>query len=261
VQVTDDGRVADGFRLALSSSRIHVARFKGADIFAHKQFHPFSFTYEVAPAEIDFPVGKTATGWDSVAELVSSGKMLAIRNGPGAAFSEVWEKHAADASRPAASVRWAVVMDDEAGANLTLQGLPADAKRIKGIPVLKMDDAPTVFLHSTRLTHDRDRRVYPSHPVCRRDQAGGGGGGGETGGFLRGLETGVAALHHPRDGGPGGRPQADEKSQGGPLLPTPRQSGGRGGTSRRAAAHQERRKDRVSENSPYLRTENTEDLG
>ena len=98
VQVTDDGRVADGFRLALSSSRIRVARFKGADIFAHKQFHPFSFTYEVAPAEIDFPVSKTATGWDSVAELVSSGKMLAIRNGPGAAFSEVWEKHAADAS-------------------------------------------------------------------------------------------------------------------------------------------------------------------
>ncbi len=62
VQVTDDGRVADNFRVVLSSTRIHAARFRGADIFTHKQFHPFSFTYETSPAEIEFPVGKTAGG-------------------------------------------------------------------------------------------------------------------------------------------------------------------------------------------------------
>ena len=39
--------------------------------------------------------------------------------------------------------------------------MPADDKRLKGIPVLKRDDAPTVLLHSTRLTHVRDRKVGP----------------------------------------------------------------------------------------------------
>ena len=161
VQVTDDGRVADNFRVALSATRIHTARFKGADIFIHKQFHPFSFTYEMAPAEIEFPVGKTAGGWDSLADMVLSGKILAVRIGQGPDFLEVWEKHSGDASRPAAAVRWAVVLDDEAGTNLALQGLPADAKRVKGIPVLKRDDAPTILLHTTRLTHARDRKVGP----------------------------------------------------------------------------------------------------
>jgi hypothetical protein len=122
VQVTNDGRVADNFRVALNANRIHAASFKGADIFPHKQFHPFSFKYETAPAEVSIPVGKTAGAWDSIADLVSAGKMLAIRNGPGPDFLEVWEKHSRDASKPSASVRWAVVLDDEAGSNLALQG-------------------------------------------------------------------------------------------------------------------------------------------
>jgi hypothetical protein len=93
--------------------------------------------------------------------MVLSGKILAVRIGQGPDFLEVWEKHSGDASRPAAAVRWAVVLDDEAGTNLALQGLPADAKRVKGIPVLKRDDAPTILLHTTRLTHARDRKVGP----------------------------------------------------------------------------------------------------
>jgi hypothetical protein len=74
--------------VALNSTRIHTGPFRGgADIFAHKQFHPFISTSEVAPTEIDFPVGTTAV-WESAAEIVSSGKMLAVRNSPGSEFLE-----------------------------------------------------------------------------------------------------------------------------------------------------------------------------
>ena len=62
VLLTDDGRVGDNFRIALNSVRPAVARFAGEAIFVHKRFHPYNFTYEVAPHELEFPVGRLAAG-------------------------------------------------------------------------------------------------------------------------------------------------------------------------------------------------------
>ena len=134
VQVTDDGRIADNFRVALSATRIHTVRFGGAEIFAHKQFHPFTFTYEIAPAEIQFPVGKTAAGWESLAEMISAGKVLAVRNGPGPDFLEVWEKHAGDAARPGAAVRWAAVADDDGETEFVTTRTPSRRCQAQGYP-------------------------------------------------------------------------------------------------------------------------------
>ncbi len=125
-------------------------RFEGSDIFAHKQFHHFTFTYPVNPSEVSFPVGHLVTDWVNIHELVSAGRLLSVREGDGPDFLQVWEKHAADISMPGGSVRWGVTLDDGSGAELMLQGLPADAGKLKGIPVLQMDDAPIIKLGSQR---------------------------------------------------------------------------------------------------------------
>jgi hypothetical protein len=158
-QVTDDGRLADEFRVAINAAQAVRVRFEGSDIFAHKQFHHFTFTYPVNPSEVSFPVGHLVTDWVNIHELVSAGRLLSVREGDGPDFLQVWEKHAADISRPGGSVRWGVTLDDGGGAELMLQGLPADAGKLKGIPVLRMDDAPIIKLGSVELSHDRDPDV------------------------------------------------------------------------------------------------------
>ena len=54
VQLTDDARVADTFRAALTSLRVITATFEGKELFTQKQFHPFRFEYEAAPHEVVF---------------------------------------------------------------------------------------------------------------------------------------------------------------------------------------------------------------
>jgi hypothetical protein len=94
-QITDDGRLADEFRVAINSTHAIRVRFKGSDVFVHhKQFHCFTFTFSVNPHELSFPVGRLTTTW------------IDIHDGRGADFSEVWDKHAADISRPGGAIRW-----------------------------------------------------------------------------------------------------------------------------------------------------------
>jgi hypothetical protein len=46
-QVTDTGRVADNFRVAVSSLGSINFHFKGSDLFTHAQFGCFNFSYTV----------------------------------------------------------------------------------------------------------------------------------------------------------------------------------------------------------------------
>jgi len=159
VHLTEDGRVADNFRAALTAHRSIAARFKGRDLFTHKQFHSFKFEFEAAPHEIHLPVGHLAAPWENVADLVAAGRIKAYREGDGPSFQDLWEKHSGDASRPSAAVRWAAVLSNDHDLNLVLQGLPADAGRVKGIPVLQKDDAPAIVLFRCLLTGDADRKA------------------------------------------------------------------------------------------------------
>jgi hypothetical protein len=255
-QVTDDGRLADEFRVAINSAQAVRVRFEGSDIFAHRQFHHFTFTYPVNPSELSFPVGHLVTDWVNIHELVSAGRLLSVREGDGPDFLQVWEKHAADISRRGGSVRWGVTLDDGGGAELMLQGLPADAGKLKRIPVLRMDDAPIIKLGSIELSHDRDLDVGSRsiRPILYAAEERGAAEaiGGQPGVFYAGLRRvwqrffvpeelsaadAVHVVRQPREGATyhplgraadtsdafasGGRPPGHQDRPGGVEIPIP----------------------------------------
>ena len=155
-QVTDTGRVADNFRVAVSSLGSITFHFKGSELFTHAQFGCFDFSYTVRPAGLNFAWNRLATEWVNVNELVSAGMMQSLREDEGDAFLDVWDRHVKDAAHPAAAIRFVVVMNDDFEFDLMLEGLPADAGRLLGLPVLRKDDSAAIRLGAAGLAHTRD---------------------------------------------------------------------------------------------------------
>ncbi len=109
-QVTESGHVSDNFRIAITAPQEVTFTFKGSAVFSHVWFRPYTFSYTVAAASIEFAVNRLTTEWENVSELVSAGKIVTTREDEGEPFLTVWRHHEKDASHPAASVRFAVIV-------------------------------------------------------------------------------------------------------------------------------------------------------
>jgi hypothetical protein len=190
-QVTESGHVSDNFRIAITAPQEVTFTFKGSAVFSHVWFGPYTFSYTVAAASIEFAVNRLTTEWENVSELVSAGKIVTTREDEGEPFLTVWRHHEKDASHPAASVRFAVIVNDASKFELILEGLPAEAGRLHGLPVLRKDNSAAIQLGQVNLAHEGDGaaergaikpRLYSNSPAASAQAV-----ASHPGEFYRGL--------------------------------------------------------------------------
>ncbi len=159
-----------------------------------------------------------------MSELVAAGKIVTTREDEGEPFLTVWRHHEKDASHPATSVRFAVIVNDASKFELILEGLPAEAGRLHGLPVLRKDNSAAVQLGRANLAHERDGAAeggsIRAPPLLQLPGGVGAGGGGPSGRVLQGAQAGLESVLHSRDPGAGGCGDAGAVAHGGRGAPS-----------------------------------------
>ena len=125
-QTTAEGHIADCFRIQTSAAAGFSVRFKSAHLLQHAQLHRYTFTWDIDVNSLKWPLNRFTTAWENLTDLVRGGKIMVLDD-PEAeevetSFLTWWEARSKDACAPAASVRWAVVAEDDGTLELQLQG-------------------------------------------------------------------------------------------------------------------------------------------
>jgi hypothetical protein len=142
VQMRDNGRIQDHFRIALGGTRLLKALLPMRDIFAvPEDFLDWVIEWGKWPADLIFSRNWTRTVWVDIKAMIEAQEVI-IRDMDGTVIKdedvlETLSKATHISSRPCCSARWVVGIGDADKMVLTIQVLPASAAVLNGRPVTK----------------------------------------------------------------------------------------------------------------------------
>ncbi len=142
VQMRDNGRIQDHFRIALGGTKLLKALLPMRDIFVvPEDFPDWVIEYGKWPADLIFSRSRTTTVWVDINAMIEARDVI-IRDMDGTKIKdedvlEALTKTTHISSRPGCSARWVVGIGDADKMVLTVQVLPASAAVLNGRPVTK----------------------------------------------------------------------------------------------------------------------------
>jgi len=137
-QLRDTGRVLDAAKVVLGGSSIIRVNINLGAAIPSPRLAGWRMSYQVWPRDIVIRRNMASSNWQDLEAMVA-GRDAEIfdQEGAGIPANELLGI-LGDLEEPnAASLRWAVVIGDDAGVHLQLQSLPAGAPTLNGKPLLR----------------------------------------------------------------------------------------------------------------------------
>lgn len=140
VQLRDNGRAQDHFRIALGGGEILTAEIDLSSLFNNNQLNKYKLQLQVWPRDIVIRRNSTTSAWKDVYNLLAERNASVLdETGTSVSQTEVIEvlDSIEDPMKKAAAIRWGVVVGDEKKMQLMLMALPTTEAAIQGRPTLK----------------------------------------------------------------------------------------------------------------------------
>jgi hypothetical protein len=138
-QVRDNGRLLDDTRIVLGGSEVFDATFKLGLLVEDDNISNWSIRIQQWPRDLRLRKGLLSSLWTDLSAVVSA-RDAEVTDAEGAgvtAATFLRSFAAAEEESAAASLRWAVVLNDRGRLAAQLQGMPATAATLNGKPSLK----------------------------------------------------------------------------------------------------------------------------
>jgi len=138
-QVRDNGRLLDNTRIVLGGSEVFDATFKLGLLVEDDDISNWSIRIQQWPRDLRLRKGLLSSLWTDLSAVVSA-RDAEVTDAEGAgvtAATFLRSFAAAEEESAAASLRWAVVLNDRGRLAAQLQGMPATAATLNGKPSLK----------------------------------------------------------------------------------------------------------------------------
>jgi hypothetical protein len=138
-QVRDNGRILDDTRIVLGGNEVFDATFKLGLLVEDDSISDWSIRIQQWPRDLRLRKGLLSSLWMDLPAVVSARDAeVADAEGAGVSAAQFLRSFAkAEEESAAASLRWAVVLNDRGRLAAQLQGMPATAASLNGKPSLK----------------------------------------------------------------------------------------------------------------------------
>ncbi len=140
LQARPTGRMLDHFRIGVGGPDILDIRAPCSKLFPSPNLNNWHLRRQFWPRDISIKRNATTSKWEDVYDTLAA-RDATIEDEEGADVPAEDVMHVLDnlpeAGQKSASMRWAVVVDDDNNLRLDLQGLPASLEVINGKPLLK----------------------------------------------------------------------------------------------------------------------------
>ncbi len=142
VQVRNNGRILDHFRLAVGGSGMLEARFKLKDVMIHEKLPNWELVYRLWPRDIKLRRNMTTSEWVDIKDLVSArdvaiGDLDNSEEVEAARYLEFMDSLGSAKSKISCALRWGVCAGPDQRVHLHLQAMPAALETFSGKPALK----------------------------------------------------------------------------------------------------------------------------
>jgi hypothetical protein len=134
LRVDEDGNPTGDFRVALGGEAVRVEVWSN-DLFEHKSLRGFNLVLHINVDDIDLRNNSLSSKWDDLEDQVGRGLIRVTRQGSaddqGPAFRKALEEWRKTNPDEGAATRWIVQKRGPQQLKLSLQALPATAKRLR----------------------------------------------------------------------------------------------------------------------------------
>lgn len=141
VQVRDNGRIQDHFKIVLGGNSLLTARLPMRDVYKVADFPEWFVSYSKWPADVLFNRNRLTTPWACLTELIKSKEAIvhdaAERMVPYEDVLGALGEQKKKAGEPACAIRWAAGIGDGQKTVLHVQCLPTSATILNGKPLTK----------------------------------------------------------------------------------------------------------------------------
>ncbi len=131
-QVRQNGRILDNYRITLGGSRILDISVPMAGLIPGAAASPWRLRYQVHPQAIEVRRNMSTTAWINVRDIIAARDAVVLDGETSVPAEGVLGM--LDATRKAASLRFAVIAGEDMRPRLNLQALPAAAAVLAGKP-------------------------------------------------------------------------------------------------------------------------------
>ena len=139
IQARPNGRMLDHYRIALGGRDMLEVNVNCNKLFPSPNLNNWHLRKQYWPRDIAIKRDATTSKWEDVYDSLAS-RDATMENDEGVEVPTKDVLHVLDTqpeAQKSASMRWAVVVDDDNNLRLDLQGLPAGLEVINGKPLLK----------------------------------------------------------------------------------------------------------------------------
>lgn len=158
LQMREDGRARDNFRVQLFGNVLLTSRITATDILAIPELGNIALRYGCYPADAAPRLNMTTSAWLDVEDLIRAGNITPLDADDNEVDTAAVLAHLNSAAvrknAVGASIRWAVGVDPGNKLQLMLQALPIPAKFLTSDALTRADNVPVVCISKIPLSAD-----------------------------------------------------------------------------------------------------------